>query len=76
MLMVTPIAKSMTEVKHEQRQTVESRCEKAVELADGKTSVYWCNLNDESRILNSLDSEAVEIIGSMSIEKKEDILIN
>lgn len=74
--MFTPIAKSMTEVKHEQRQTVESRCEKAVELADGKTSVYWCNLNDESRILNSLDSEAVEIIGSMSIEKKEDILIN
>lgn len=74
--MFTPIAKSMTEVKHEQRQTVESRCEKAVELAQGKTSVYWCNLNDESRILNSLDSEAVEIIGSMSIEKKEDILIN
>ena len=74
--MFTPIAKSMTEVKHEQRQTVESRCEKAVELAEGKTSVYWCNLNDESRILNSLDSEAVEIIGSMSIEKKEDILIN
>ena len=74
--MFTPIAKSMTEVKHEQRQTVESRCEKAVELAEGKTSVYWCNLNDESRILNSLDSEAVEIIGSMSIDKKEDILIN
>lgn len=74
--MFTPIAKSMPEVKHEQRQTVESRCEKAVELAQGKTSVYWCNLNDESRILNSLDSEAVEIIGSMSIEKKEDILIN
>jgi len=74
--MFTPIAKSMTEVKHEQRQTVESRCDKAVELAEGKTSVYWCNLNDESRILNSLDSEAVEIIGSMSIEKKEDILIN
>jgi hypothetical protein len=74
--MFTPIAKSMTEVKHEQQQTVEKRCEKAVELAKDKTSVYWCNLNSESSLLNELDKEAVEIIGSMSIEKKEDILIN
>jgi len=72
----TPIAKSMTEVKHEQRQTVEKRCELAAQLASGKTSVYWCNLNDESSLLKELDSDAVEIIGSMSIEKKEDILIN
>lgn len=73
--MFTPIAQTMTEVKHEQRQTVVQRCEKAVELADGKTSVYWCNLNDESSLLNELDPESVEIIGSMSIDKKEDILM-
>jgi hypothetical protein len=72
----TPIAKSMTEVRHEQKQTVENRCEKAVELANGKTSVYWCNLNTESALLKDLDKDAVEIIGSMSIEKKEDILVN
>lgn len=74
--MFTPIAKSMTEVKHEQVQTVTPRCEKAVELAKGKTSVYWCNLNSESSLLKELDKDAVEIIGSMSIEKKEDILMN
>lgn len=74
--MFTPIAKSMTEVKHEQRQTIEKRCEKAIELAIGKTSVYWCNLNDESSLLKELDKSAVEILGSMSIEKKEDILMN
>jgi hypothetical protein len=73
--MFTPIAKTMTEVKHEQRMTIQQRCEKAVELAKGKTSVYWCNLNDESKLLKELDPEAVEIRGSMSIEKKEDILI-
>lgn len=73
--MFTPIAKSMSEVKFEQRQTVEARCEKAVTLAGNKTSVYWCNLNDESALLKELDREAVEIIGSMSIEKKEDILV-
>lgn len=72
----TPIARSMTEVRHEQKQTEEKRCEKAVELAMGKTSVYWCNTNQESTYLKQMDSSAVEIIGSQSIEKKEDILIN
>ena len=74
--MFTPIAKSMTEVKFEQRQTIEKRVEKAIELANGKTSVYWTNLNDESNMLNKLDPDAIEILGSMSIDKKEDILVN
>ena len=74
--MFTPIARSMTEVKHEQRQTIDKRCNRAVELTKGKTSVYWCNLNDESKILKELDTDAVEIIGSQSIERKEDILLN
>lgn len=73
--MFTPIAKSMTEVRHEQKQTEDKRCEKAIELANGKTSVYWCNTNNESAILKSNDSEAVEIIGSQSIDKKEEILL-
>ena len=74
--MFTPIAKSMTEVKYEQRQTIENRCEKAVTLAGDKTSVYWCNLNDESAYLKNMDKDAIEIIGSQTIEKKEDILLN
>jgi len=73
--MFVPIAKSMTEVRLEQKQTELKRCEKAIELASGKTSVYWCNTNNESAILKSLDKEAVEIIGSQSIEKKEEILL-
>lgn len=73
--MFTPIAKSMTEVRHEQKQTEEKRCEQAVNLASGKTSVYWCNTNNESSILKHSDSKAVEIIGSQSIDKKEEILL-
>jgi len=73
--MFTPIAKSMTEVRHEQKMTEDKRCEKAVELAYGKTSVYWCNTNNESSLLKSFDNEAVEIIGSQSIDKKEEILL-
>jgi len=74
-LMFVPIAKSMTEVRHEQNQTEEKRCQKAIELANGKTSVYWCNTNNESAILKASDKNAVEIIGSQSIEKKEEILL-
>jgi len=73
--MFTPIAKSMTEVKHEQVQTIIPRCEKAIELAAGKTSVYWVNFNEESRLLKELDPSAIEIKGAMSIDKKEEILL-
>ena len=73
--MFTPIAKSMTDVRHEQKQTEEKRCETAVQLAQGKTSVYWCNTNNESSILKGLDKDAIEIIGSQSIDKKEEILL-
>ena len=57
------------------KKTERIRCIKAIELAKGKTSVYWCNTNNESAILKELDPEAVEIIGSQSIEKKEEILL-
>lgn len=68
-------AKTMTEVRKEQRDTIDSRCEKAIDLADGKTSVYWVNFNDEGDIIDSSDDLAVQIKGSMSIDKKEEILI-
>jgi hypothetical protein len=48
--------------------------QKAVELANGKTSVYWCNFNDEGKLLSELDKEAVEICGSMGIDKKRKFL--
>ena len=72
----TPIAKSFAEVRYEQKQTEEVRCKKAVELAQGNTSVYWCNTNNESSLLKSMDRDAVEIIGSQSIERKEEILLS
>lgn len=76
MQMFNIIAKNFHEIKHEEKSTLTERCEKAFELANNKTSVYWCNLNTESSLLKQLDKNAVEIIGSMSIEKKEAILID
>jgi hypothetical protein len=69
------VAKNFNEIRHEQKQTETQRCERAIELAQGKTSVYWCNTNNESSILKHSDLEAVEIIGSQSIERKEEILL-
>ena len=69
-------AKGFNEVRHEVKQTIKERCEKAVELAQGKTSVYWVNRNEESALIKKLDTESVEIIGSQSMEKKEQILLD
>jgi hypothetical protein len=69
-------AVSMSEVREEQKTTIQERCEKAVDLAKDKTSVYWCNLNNESSLLSSLDNDAVEIVGGMSLDKKEEILLS
>ena len=74
--MFNKAAKGFNEVRHEVKQTIKERCEKAVELAKGKTSVYWCNRNEESKLLSELDPEAVEIIGGQSMEKKEQILLD
>ena len=74
-LFAMPAAR-LTEVREEQKLTVKERCENAIKLASGKTSVYWCNLNEESALLKELDKDAVEILGGMSIDKKEDILIS
>ena len=74
--MFKQIAKTMSEVKSEERQTIPQRCEKAVECASKhETSVYWCNFNKEAKILSELDKDAHEISGSMKLEKKEDILL-
>ena len=74
MQMFNTPAKNFNEIRHEVKMTIDKRCDMALDLAKGKTSVYWCNRNDESSILKANDSESVEIIGSQSIDQKEEIL--
>lgn len=63
------------EIKQEAKATIKQRCEIAVEKAIAHdVSVYWCNLNDESKTLREIDKDAVEVVGSMSIDRKESIL--
>lgn len=70
------IAKRLTDVRNEQRHTIEKRSEMAVQLASSHdTSVYWCNLNDEADLIQEIDKDAVQVKGSMVLEKKEEILM-
>lgn len=70
-------AQSMGERLKARRATIEDRVNKAVEIVNQKQDVpwvIWCNLNDESAMLANRIPDAVEIVGSMSEEKKEQIL--
>lgn len=70
-------AVNFSEIKAEVRSTINQRCEMAFEKSlNHDISVYWVNLNDESSLINHLDSDAYEILGSMDIDKKEDILLS
>ena len=70
------IARRLPEVRDEQRLTIENRCELAVNLSsEYKKSVYWCNLNNEGDLIQSLDSSAYQIKGSMDLDKKEELLL-
>lgn len=75
-LMFNLVAKRLTEIKEEQRCTIEDRCRTAVEIANGHdTSVYWCNLNNEGDIIQNLDKQSYQIKGSMDLDKKEELLL-
>lgn len=66
----------LADVRIEQKQTINERCDMAAELSAGHdTSVIWCNLNDEAKRLGEVIPEAKEIRGPMSIDEKEELLI-
>ena len=75
-LLFNQIAKRLTEVREENKLTIERRCELAVQLSNHHTtSVYWCNLNNEGDYLEDMDDDAYQIKGSMDLDKKEELLI-
>lgn len=70
-------AQRLTEVRQEQKDTIQKRCETAVELAEShEHTVYWTNFNDEANLIEEIDKSALQISGSMSLDKKEDLLLN
>lgn len=68
-------AKGLDEQRDEQRRTLQERCEKAAELAKGKDPVaIWCNLNPEGDLLAEMCPDLVQVSGSDSIERKEEVI--
>lgn len=66
----------LKEQREERRETITERCEKAASLASGHSaSILWCHLNAEGDLLEKLMPNSVQVCGSQSEEKKEDMLM-
>ncbi|QDP68105.1 MAG: hypothetical protein Unbinned5081contig1003_37 [Prokaryotic dsDNA virus sp.] len=60
------------------RDTIDIRCKEAAKIANNlnESVVIWCNLNDESKLLNELIDKSEQVSGSDKIKVKEERLIN
>ena len=67
---------SATSFHKEKRLTLDLRCAKAAELAThDKPVTVWCESNEESATLAASIPDAREITGSMTPEKKEELIL-
>jgi len=75
--MFNQIAKTLPEIKQEQKSTIKDRCETAVSLSSNhETSVYWVNFNYEADLIQEIDKNSYQIKGSMKLDKKEELLLS
>lgn len=70
-------AVGLKEQREETRRTLQERCEKAAEIANGTNDsvLVWCHLNDEGDLLEELIPDAVQVAGGDSDQAKEERLI-
>jgi len=68
-------AKDLREQRDELKRTILERCEKAAELlnAHDNPGVAWCHLIEEGKTLKKMIRGAVEVSGSDSDERKEEV---
>lgn len=66
-------AQTLQERQQARRNTTESRCRKAAEIASSSDEPWliWCDRNDESEMLSKLISDTIEIRGSHTSDYKE-----
>lgn len=69
-------AQDMREERAERRHSLKERCDKALEIVSVHEgpSVIWCELNPEGDLLEKIIPGAVQVKGTMSDSKKEEIL--
>ena len=68
---------TLTERRNARRDTLDLRCEKAAELANGTEDQWlvWCDLNDESAALSEKIQDSVEVKGADSNQHKSDSML-
>lgn len=68
---------TLTERRNARRDTLDLRCEKAAELANGTEDQWlvWCDLNDESAALSKNIQDSVEVKGADSNQHKSDSML-
>lgn len=67
-------SKNWKDQREDVRESIQQRCELAADkLKKVKNGIAWCHLNKESEVLTKLIKGAVEIKGSDSDEKKEEV---
>ena len=66
-------AVTLQDQREERRLTLTARCEAVAQLTGDKTSVAWCQLNDEADLLEKLMPGSAQISGSMSDDQKEEL---
>lgn len=69
-------ANTLKEQRAERRLTLKDRCEQAsLKSEQFDSSVLWCYLNDESKYLNEITKDSVQVTGSDHDDKKEESFI-
>jgi hypothetical protein len=70
-------ARTMNERRQARKESLEDRCKLAAELSSKSDDpwLYWCDLNDEGRLLSELVENSVEVKGSDKSEIKERYMI-
>jgi hypothetical protein len=71
-------ATGLSEIRDSMRETLQERCKMVADIVNASDQVWavWCALNDESKELARLCSDAVEVCGSDKPEHKEQSFID
>lgn len=71
----TPVS-SFSEKQKNKRESIDERVAVASEIVNNSNDIWviWCNRNDESSVLSKEIKDSVELKGSDSIDKKENII--
>lgn len=64
---------SATSIHNEKKLTLDARAGMAADVANGTSDpvIVWCERDDESALIKSLIPDAIEVKGSMPLDKKE-----